>query len=51
MREEKKLRKLTLSEREVYNLEKKGYKRKEIAEYLYKTIDTVKNIPVLGKKN
>ncbi|MED4067562.1 response regulator transcription factor [Priestia megaterium] len=42
MREEKKLRKLTLSEREVYNLEKKGYKRKEIAEYLYKTIDTVK---------
>lgn len=42
MREEKKLRSLTSSEREVYNLEKKGYKKKDIAEHLYKTIDTIK---------
>ncbi|USL27919.1 response regulator transcription factor [Priestia megaterium] len=42
MREEKKLRSLTSSEREVYNLEKKGYKKKDIAERLYKTIDTIK---------
>ncbi|MED4030265.1 response regulator transcription factor [Priestia megaterium] len=42
MREEKKLRSLTSSEREVYNLEKKGYKKSDIAERLYKTIDTIK---------
>lgn len=42
MREEKKLRSLTSSEREVYNLEKKGYKKRDIAEHLYKTIDTIK---------
>ncbi|MUL34336.1 response regulator transcription factor [Priestia megaterium] len=42
MREEKKLRSLTSSEREVYNLEKKGYKKRDIAERLYKTIDTIK---------
>lgn len=42
MREEKKLRSLTSSEREVYDLEKKGYKKKDIAEHLYKTIDTIK---------
>ncbi|MDN3233205.1 response regulator transcription factor [Priestia megaterium] len=42
MREEKKLRSLTSSEREVYVLEKKGYKKRDIAEHLYKTIDTIK---------
>lgn len=42
MREEKKLRSLTSSEREVYNLEKKGYTKSDIAERLYKTIDTIK---------
>lgn len=42
MREEKNLRSLTSSEREVYNLEKKGYKKRDIAEHLYKTIDTIK---------
>ncbi|MGC9933863.1 response regulator transcription factor [Priestia aryabhattai] len=42
LREEKKLRSLTSSEREVYNLEKKGYKKRDIAEHLYKTIDTIK---------
>ncbi|PEZ51270.1 LuxR family transcriptional regulator [Priestia megaterium] len=42
MREEKKLRSLTSSEREVYNLEKKGYKKRDIAEHLFKTIDTIK---------
>ncbi|MEH7361313.1 response regulator transcription factor [Priestia megaterium] len=42
MREEKKLRSLTSSEREVYDLEKKGYKKRDIAEHLYKTIDTIK---------
>ncbi|MEH7004229.1 response regulator [Priestia megaterium] len=42
MREEKKLRRLTDSEKEVYKLEKKGYSKKDIAERLYKTFDTIK---------
>ncbi len=42
IREEKKLSLLTKSEKEVYKLEKKGYPKKDIAERLYKTIDTIK---------
>lgn len=42
MREEKKLRRLTDSEKEVYKLEQKGYPKKDIAKRLYKTIDTIK---------
>lgn len=42
IREEKKLSVLTNSEKEVYKLEKKGYPKKDIAERLYKTIDTIK---------
>ncbi|EGI2115100.1 response regulator transcription factor [Listeria monocytogenes] len=42
VREEKKLRRLTDSEKEVYKLEQKGYPKKDIAKRLYKTIDTIK---------
>lgn len=42
MQEEKKMRLLTSSEREVYNLQKKGYSRTKIAEHLFKSVSTVK---------
>ncbi|MGG1215882.1 response regulator transcription factor [Priestia endophytica] len=42
MQEEKKMRLLTSSEREVYTLQKKGYSRTKIAEHLFKSVSTVK---------
>ncbi|MFP7176506.1 response regulator transcription factor [Priestia filamentosa] len=42
MQEEKKMRLLTSSEREVYTLQKKGYSRAKIAEHLFKSVSTVK---------
>ncbi|WP_243550568.1 response regulator [Priestia megaterium] len=50
IREEKKLSVLTNSEKEVYKLEKKGYPKKDIAERLYKTIDTIKKHSKSWKK-
>lgn len=42
IKEEKKIRLLTSSEQEIYNLQQKGYSRKKIAETLFKSVETVK---------
>lgn len=51
MKNEKKIRLLTSSEQEVYNLKQKGYSKKNIAETLFKSVETVKkHIQSINKK-